>query len=661
MARQEELFPKPEQTIAIHSSRRDAPLWVRRFVLWAKPGEVIRDIPLRRGLNVIWSPDPGSAAANVGQNADSGHGAGKTLLCRLLRYCLGEGTFSSDDQRRSIAAKFPNGLVGAEIIIAGTVWAVIRPIGQTRKHMVRRDVTLEELVESREAATGIEPLVDALSSLISPPILSGIVPELREDASWLFVLAWLVRDQENRFDHILDWRHARSESGSPVSVLSKDQVLAGVRTLLGILDDEEIRLKNDRQRIPPKRQKVDRDLTYLRRRIEELRAELLRRVDLDQNDVLGGSLDVAALQAVAEERIRTCQERAATRPFATRISAAGAERDVVLQQAAVLEEQMSKLDAKTELAKRQMEGWQGERTDLKVKELREAHGDLCPICFVPIDLALADGCTLAVKQHNSKSVADEKAELASRIEGCKTAIAHYTTEAKELKTRLSTLGARKEGLKRTIAELERLAEQHHDDARRQSSDARNFGEDVAEFAEIQEQLARVQRDVIALDDRDKDLQDQQSALRDRHTDVMRRFNELYVFVSRALLGSEVEASIDLTGQRLQAKVQVGGQAMESLKTLAFDLTAMLTSLEGGAGVPAFLIHDSPREADLGESVYHRLFRFAASLESLSAQPPFQYIITTTSDPPAEIRTSDCLVQKLSGSSVDDRLLRCDLA
>jgi hypothetical protein len=93
-------------------------------------------------------------------------------------------------------------------------------------------------------------------------------------------------------------------------------------------------------------------------------------------------------------------------------------------------------------------------------------------------------------------------------------------------------------------------------------------------------------------------------------------------VSRALLGSEVEASIDLTGQRLQAKVQVGGQAMESLRTLAFDLTAMLTSLEGGAGVPAFLVHDSPREADLGESVYHRLFRFAVSLESLSEQLPF---------------------------------------
>jgi hypothetical protein len=173
-------------------------------------------------------------------------------------------------------------------------------------------------------------------------------------------------------------------------------------------------------------------------------------------------------------------------------------------------------------------------------------------------------------------------------------------------------------------------------------------------------LSKAERAIVALDDRDKELRDQQSALRDRHANVMHRFNDLYVFVSRALLGSDVESSIDLTGQGLQAKVQVGGQAMESLKTLVFDLTAMLMSIEGRAGVPAFLIHDSPREADLGESIYHRLFRFAASLEGLSEPPPFQYIITTTSNPPAEIQSSDFLVQKLSGSSINDRLLRCDL-
>jgi len=47
-------------------------------------------------------------------------------------------------------------------------------------------------------------------------------------------------------------------------------------------------------------------------------------------------------------------------------------------------------------------------------------------------------------------------------------------------------------------------------------------------------------------------------------------------------------------------------------------------------LPAFLVHDSPREADLGEAIYHRLFRLVRSFERLGDDPPFQYIITTTS-------------------------------
>jgi len=84
------------------------------------------------------------------------------------------------------------------------------------------------------------------------------------------------------------------------------------------------------------------------------------------------------------------------------------------------------------------------------------------------------------------------------------------------------------------------------------------------------------------------------------------------------------------------------------------------SIEGRAGPPAFLIHDSPREADLGESSYQRFFRFSELLEGLTPEPCFQYIITTTSNPPDDILGSDRLVLKLSGSDVSERLLRCDL-
>jgi hypothetical protein len=83
-------------------------------------------------------------------------------------------------------------------------------------------------------------------------------------------------------------------------------------------------------------------------------------------------------------------------------------------------------------------------------------------------------------------------------------------------------------------------------------------------------------------------------------------------------------------------------------------------MERRAGLPAFLVHDSPREADLGQSIYDRVFRLAITLESISSPPASQYIITTTSDPPAEFRDAPYVVTRLSGSRVEERLLRCHL-
>ena len=50
--------------------------------------------------------------------------------------------------------------------------------------------------------------------------------------------------------------------------------------------------------------------------------------------------------------------------------------------------------------------------------------------------------------------------------------------------------------------------------------------------------------------------------------------------------------------------------------LALDLAVLCLSIEGATRVPAFLIHDSPREADLGLSIYHRLFRLVTEIEGL---------------------------------------------
>jgi hypothetical protein len=110
-------------------------------------------------------------------------------------------------------------------------------------------------------------------------------------------------------------------------------------------------------------------------------------------------------------------------------------------------------------------------------------------------------------------------------------------------------------------------------------------------------------------------------------------------------------------------VQWGGErstaAIESLKVIAFDLAVLCMSMEGATRLPAFLVHDSPREADLGLSVYHRLFDLVSGLEGGSTSA-FQYIVTTTTQPPPEFQKEPWLRLELRGAPPEERLLRCDL-
>src|SRR4051812_3431228 len=118
MRPQLELFARAPMEVRPASGRTEPRLWVRRLVLWSEPGVVVRDIRLRKGLNVIWSPDPG----DTGESAETsalGHGAGKTLFCRLLRYCLGEDRFAPEGQRDEVSAALRDGIVGAEVMLDG--------------------------------------------------------------------------------------------------------------------------------------------------------------------------------------------------------------------------------------------------------------------------------------------------------------------------------------------------------------------------------------------------------------------------------------------------------------------------------------------------------------------------------------------------------------
>src|ERR1700722_18134227 len=90
-------------------NRRTSPLfWVKQLVLYKSlsPVAEIRSIPFTPGLNIIQGKSDDSA-----QDFEFGHGNGKTSLCRLIRYCLGEKTFGQQHIVEEVKYCFPKGYV----------------------------------------------------------------------------------------------------------------------------------------------------------------------------------------------------------------------------------------------------------------------------------------------------------------------------------------------------------------------------------------------------------------------------------------------------------------------------------------------------------------------------------------------------------------------
>jgi len=75
----------PYKELKLESIRNEPDIWVRRLVIFEKivPEPVtIREVELRKGLNIVWAEEPEDEDSSAEIN---GHSAGKTTFCRFLR------------------------------------------------------------------------------------------------------------------------------------------------------------------------------------------------------------------------------------------------------------------------------------------------------------------------------------------------------------------------------------------------------------------------------------------------------------------------------------------------------------------------------------------------------------------------------------------------
>jgi hypothetical protein len=619
---------------------------------------VLRQIVLRPGLNIIWSPDPAEQSNAPGIQNALGHGAGKSLFCRLLRYCLGEDHFAPDDQRNRVVHAFPEGLVGAEVIVDGTCWAILRPMGMGRKHFAIRDGILDDIEYDAVTANGIAPFLEAVESEILSPDVVSLVPGDDPLHAWVIALAWLARDQECRFDHVLDWRSPASDSGSPARNLSTTKILDALRALIGAIVPEEHKLRAEIGDLEAAQQKAGQEASHRKWEADRTQSRLALELELREDELPPDRLAVEPLRRAAKIALaRFAMADAA--PNVADLDALRAIDEVARTRVDGIVKRLTEVEARIPEIERMVSRIKGELPATSFA-LYKSENPICPICEVPIDRALAEGCKLSHRLPDPETIR-------SRWEQDEQDLNRESQRFQEHKEQQAHISADLNAARKEADESHRqlqAAEQARDartdvwyKTRRRIEDADNLDELL-----IAHERAQLNADEFVQDIEAK--RGQVGAYRDAQADVFRRLSQTFDAIIREIVGPTAEGKITLDGNGLKLSVEMGGErsttAIESLKVIAFDLAVMCMSIEGGTHVPAFHVHDSPREADLGLSIYHELFHFVRRLEQVGNQPLFQYIITTTTRPPAELLYEPWLRETLRGAPAEERLLRRDL-
>ena len=395
MTRQLDLLGHAGLELDPEAGRSEPRLWVRRFVIWSEPGVMLRELHPRPGLNIIWAPDPADRVAASDGGNTVGHGSGKTLFCRLLRYCLGEDRFAPAEQRARIAGAFPEGWVGAEVMLDGVCWSVVRPIGAGRQHLAIRDAELSQVALRDDAASGLTPFLDAVVAALLPGEVATLVPGGNATTAWLVALAWLSRDQECRFDKLLDWRAPDSDSGSPARSLTVQQRRNALRSLIGAVVPEEFELRAELDRLEADHRNLGQEVARLEWATNRLRAGLVQELSLDPEDLLPGRMAVGPLVAAAKANLARL---ASVDPDAhagdlgvLRSGLDGARRHVEAMQSrqSALQERIPEIEKLLSRINGEMPGVSARASSLA--------SPICPVCEVPIDRALAQGCKLSHK------------------------------------------------------------------------------------------------------------------------------------------------------------------------------------------------------------------------------------------------------------------------
>jgi chaperonin cofactor prefoldin len=174
-----------------------------------------------------------------------------------------------------------------------------------------------------------------------------------------------------------------------------------------------------------------------------------------------------------------------------------------------------------------------------------------------------------------------------------------------------------------------------------------------------EQGEEPNQELTALRSQERQNVDQAEQLKQELTDLLAKQNErvrkfrqrFHGIVQRAINASfkgVVSVEREEVTFRISRERSLSGEAYETLAVLLADIAILMESSSESVCHPGLLIHDSPREADLNVRLYERMLETAYSLMSDGQLgTPYQYIVTTTTQPAEALRSANVTKEVLS--------------
>ncbi len=664
MPRQEELFP-PTTGFHPDTSLSEPRLWVREMriyrVLAPGEGNLLRQITLRPGLNILWArPRDRTQAPQLHAPGVSGHATGKTTFCRFVRHLLGEAAFGNDEQRARLRQVLPDGWLVGEVRIDGETWLVCRPFKIGSHAAIYRGRAIENLFADDDGRVSIEDYRTRLDEVLAEPLPVATFATSPTPITWAHLMQWLTRDQECRFAGLADLRHSTSDSEAPDMAAEDRHFL--FRAVLGLIDTTEQAELEINKTLLGKRQRAERDAPLLRFRGDSALARIRGQLPDFRTDLTGADF----LNAVTVEwkrrvsdfdgQLKSVREPESLRTARAKVVEAEGTLRVAQQQADEISDTVEWID-------QQMKNLRGETSDSALDEwvrkkfppdrfcghsLAEAIEWECPLVrgrTLPIEKPANSVPTKPTLDQLQERRRTESARLTSALQVTAQRKAMATAAGSALQTEAETYDRVRSSLSQQSAECGSIAAE----AERAFSD--------------QSEAERLGKSLEELDQKIRQSQERQGVIREQQNAALSAFSETFGRVARAVLGDDVTGSIRFRGRQMRPTlvhdIDLTSAALETLKIICFDIAALVSGVEGRGGHPRFLIHDGPREADMDAELYQRLFLLIAELEEAFENRPlsFQYLVTTTEPPPERMQKTPWLLSPvLDASTQEGKLL-----